>query len=528
MTANENQQPACPRCGTPGDVNFRFCTSCGTPRAEAIAPMTGVPAAAFSPLAPPPPPPPISPQFGATVPTEPTEPTEPKPSSSHRGKLIVAAAVVAVVALGVGAVVLLGGGDDGKSTSSSGGTIPTLQGEVVTTIDLSGINLDSFSSFDGGVVVNEYDSDTGDGAATAYDTSGQELESFSTTMSVAPGGALLTGLNSSDGEFLAWRPGSDPVTIDVGSRYDTYSVSDEGLLAVIDNEDITVSDISSGKEIWTGRFRDVPSFGVTWSGKLLAGIADDGSLQIVKVGTDETIDVSGVDDLSNFVDAYSVDDSVVSRSTLYASSDRGDLIAIDPAKGTQLWSRGLGDNGSSYSVAIVDDHLWTGDALLNPTDGKRIWATPSRYSYCSPRTSVMVCSDENDNAEIIPIDKLDADAVSIKGSIVEVVGDTVYVRKGKNLDAIDIASGDRQWKTSARNSDEWGYDIAVTDSQILMRSSNDDLVAIKRSNGEEIVDWNADLNNVYDARSGDGLLYVITQRYNDSSGDTEGALVIVK
>jgi len=456
-------------------------------------------------------------------------PAEPQNSSNSRGKLIVAAvAVVAVVALGVGAVVLLGGGDDDKSTNGGGSVIPTLQGEVVAKVDLADIEFDSILPFDGGVLVSVYDADTGGNGATAYDTEGEELESFPIAMSVASGGASLSGLDSEEGEFISWRPGSDPVVIDVGSNFDTFSVSDEGLIAVVDDEDITVTDISSGDEIWTGRFDDAPSYGVAWSGKLLAGIADDGSLQIVKVGTDETVEAADIDDLSNFVDPYSLDDSVASTSTLYATSDGGDLIAIDPAKGTQLWSRDLGDDDSSYSVAIVDDKLWTGDALIAPLDGKRIWATPSRYSYCGPRSSIMVCSDEDNDFEIIPIDNLEADPVAVDGSIVAVVGDTVYVEDGKNLDAIDIASGDRQWDASARNSDEWSYDLAITDSQILMLSAQSDLVAIKRSNGEEIVDWNADLKDVYTASAGDGRLYVVTQQYNESSGETVSELVILK
>lgn len=459
---------------------------------------------------------------------EATTSTEPQQPSSNRGKLIAVAVGVAVVALGVGAAVLLGGGDDEKSTRSSGGTIPTLQGEVVNTIDLGGIDVDSIQPFDGGVIVNEYEAGSGDGAATAYDSDGKELESFPAIMSVASDGSLLTGFDSDRGEFLTWRPGSEPVTIDIGSRFDDYSVSDQGLLAVVDDEDITVTDISSGDEIWTGRFTDAPTYGFRWSGKLLAGIADDGSLQIVKVGTDEVVDVSGVDDLSNFVGLYSIDDSVVSTSTLYAASADGDLIAIDPAKGTQLWSRGLGDDGSSYDIAVVDDKLWTGDALIDPANGKRIWATPSRYNYCSPRASIMVCSDDDDNSEIIPIGKLDIDPVSIDGSIVAVVGDTIYVQKGKNLDAIDMDSGDRRWDASARNSDEWSYVVAITDSQILMRSGDNDLVAIKRSDGEEIVDWDADLKDLYTARSGDGRLYVVTQRYDDNSSEVDSALVIVK
>lgn len=426
-------------------------------------------------------------------------------SSSSRRKIAITGAI-AVVVLGVGGLVVSGGGDDGAA--QGGAVMSSLDGKEVANVDTS--DYPEVRPFLGGVLVN------GGDQATAYDLAGERLERFGVPMQVGPNGVVF-GYDYDSAKFIYWRNGSEAVTTRLPGEPTGYALSAGLLLASVVDDRITVSDVTTGDEVWNGRFDSGPVYSLTWSGKTIAGIDASNELELIEVGSDTPIDMNDRLELSYFVTPQQLGVPSADDSRVLAIDADGDLVSIDPADGSKVWRKSVvtsGDGG--VYIEQMQDGLWLGDELVDAKSGDRIWSMPSRYEYCSPWADVMVCGDSDGNQEILPVDDLSAEPVGVTGAVYAVGGDTVFVVDAEDLDAISVVTGKRVWDRPARARNGWRYGIVVTDSQLIASTTDGELVALGRDDGNEISNWDAPVRDILDLISAGDVL-IATSTRSDSS-----------
>ncbi|WP_436909456.1 PKD domain-containing protein [Halosimplex marinum] len=167
---------------------------------------------------------------------------------------------------------------------------------------------------------------------------------------------------------------------------------------------------------------------------------------------------------------------VVDGDTVYVAADG--LYAFDREMGVKQWEFGVGE-GWGYSTPAVDSGVVcsvqfedTSAKLygVNAADGSERW-----------------------------VHEVGIDPISVP---VTVADGTAYVYGGSNTHAVDVSSGEHEWKVDAATAYEEGPAPAVTEDTVYVGG----LTALDRSDGTE--KWHYDAGGVTSPVVADGRVYV--------------------
>jgi outer membrane protein assembly factor BamB len=184
--------------------------------------------------------------------------------------------------------------------------------------------------------------------------------------------------------------------------------------------------------------------------------------------------------------------------TVYVGSRGGVLFAVDAAEGRERWRVDYGGGFERTTPAVVDGTVYAGAngvlRALSTADGSEEWRVD--FGTDDLANAVPVAVDGrvvvNPDETVHALDAADGTTLWSRPTGPSVLpapavrGGTVYTGGGTTVEAFDLATGDRRWRTAAGVDPE----VVAGEAAVYLRSHGSSIVALAHEDGRVL--WERD------------------------------------